>query len=169
MTRTLSAAYPPMASYDARQMETTAEDLAHYADFLAAALYVDDGALFTDFVTWTAGVLRARGVPDGAVPAALDVFAGELRDFPAPAASLPRRPPPSPARRSRAGDRTSRRRSPYGAERIDAITLPRSGPGHDGSLYDGAPFRSVSSLIQVRYPALPATIGVAMISGVSYE
>ncbi|GGS72798.1 cobalamin-binding protein [Planobispora rosea] len=80
--RALGAAYPPMASYDVRQLEATAEDLAHYADFLAAALYVDDSTLFTDFVTWTAGVLRARGVPAGAVRAALDVFAGELREFP---------------------------------------------------------------------------------------
>ncbi|WP_307827623.1 cobalamin B12-binding domain-containing protein [Planomonospora sp. ID82291] len=78
----LTAAHPPVASYSARQREATAEDLAHLADFLAAALYVDDARLFTEFVAWTAGVLRARGVPAASLAAGLEAFRGELRDFP---------------------------------------------------------------------------------------
>ncbi|MEV8637122.1 cobalamin-dependent protein [Streptosporangium sp. NPDC051023] len=79
---TLAAAYPPMAAYTARQLESTAEDLGHILDFLGAALYVDDARLFTDFISWTTGVLLARGVPVRAVEAGLRVFHGELRDFP---------------------------------------------------------------------------------------
>ncbi|GIH96118.1 B12-binding domain-containing protein [Planobispora siamensis] len=78
----LADAYPPMALYDERQMESTAEDMAHVADFLAAALYVDDVAVFTDFVTWTCGVLQARGVPPEALVRGLRVFRDQLREFP---------------------------------------------------------------------------------------
>ncbi|WP_307832572.1 cobalamin B12-binding domain-containing protein [Planomonospora sp. ID91781] len=80
--RALVAAHAPAASYSARQLESTAEDLAHLADFLAAALYVDDVSLFTEFVGWTAGVLRARGVPAASLAAGLAAFGRELRDFP---------------------------------------------------------------------------------------
>ncbi|GHE26300.1 cobalamin-binding protein [Streptosporangium violaceochromogenes] len=78
----LTRAYPPMASYDARRLDATAEDLGHLLDFLSSALYVDDTGLFADFVGWTAGVLRARRVPAGALEAGLRVFHDELRDFP---------------------------------------------------------------------------------------
>ncbi len=79
---TLTRAYPPMAAYTAQQLDSTAEDLGHILDFLAAALYVDDVELFTDFITWTGGVLLARGVPAGAVGMGLRAFHDELRDFP---------------------------------------------------------------------------------------
>lgn len=59
-----------------------AEDVAHLVDFLAAALYTDDRALLTGFVTWTAGVLRARGVPPLSLVPALDLLTAELHDFP---------------------------------------------------------------------------------------
>ncbi|MEU7984761.1 cobalamin-dependent protein [Streptosporangium canum] len=78
----LAGAYPPMAAYTAHQLDTTAEDLGHILDFLAAALYVDDVEVFTGFVTWTRGVLRARGVPARALEAGLRIFHDELRDFP---------------------------------------------------------------------------------------
>ncbi|WP_433235698.1 cobalamin B12-binding domain-containing protein [Streptosporangium sp. CA-135522] len=78
----LTAAWPPMAAYTAHQLDSTAEDLGHILDFLTAAVYVDDAQVFTDFITWTAGVLRARGVPAGAVKVGLRVFYDELRDFP---------------------------------------------------------------------------------------
>lgn len=61
----LAGAYPPMAAYSAHQLDSTAEDLGHILDFLAAALYVDDAAVFTGFITWTGGVLRARGSRPG--------------------------------------------------------------------------------------------------------
>ncbi|MFD8206788.1 B12-binding domain-containing protein [Streptomyces sp. NPDC059695] len=84
----LEAAVPAMASYTGRQRERTAEDIAHIVDFLAASLYADDAELFTRFVTWTAGILRARGVPDAALAAALDLLADAQYDFPRARAHL---------------------------------------------------------------------------------
>ncbi|CAL9608925.1 cobalamin B12-binding domain-containing protein [Streptomyces sp. enrichment culture] len=78
----LEQRFPPMRDYDADQRERTAEDLAHIVDFLAAALYVDDAEIFTGFLTWTAGILTARGVPARSLPPALDVLEEQLRDFP---------------------------------------------------------------------------------------
>ncbi|WP_447009839.1 cobalamin B12-binding domain-containing protein [Saccharothrix hoggarensis] len=73
---------PAMASYTELQRQHTAEDLAHIVDFFATALYTDDDALFTGFLTWTADVLGARGVPAGHLLPALALLATELHDFP---------------------------------------------------------------------------------------
>ncbi|MFT7841631.1 cobalamin-dependent protein [Saccharothrix sp. BKS2] len=73
---------PVMRDYTEAQRRHTAEDLAHIVDFLATALYTDDRGMFTGFITWTAGVLRARGVPAAFLVPALDLLAAELRDFP---------------------------------------------------------------------------------------
>ncbi|MFI5805955.1 B12-binding domain-containing protein [Streptomyces sp. NPDC051561] len=78
----LEEAFPAMRAYDDIQRERTAEDLAHIVDFLATALYLDDEALFTRFLTWTANILQARGVPAQSLPPALRLFARELKDFP---------------------------------------------------------------------------------------
>ncbi|MFF0482903.1 B12-binding domain-containing protein [Streptomyces sp. NPDC004435] len=79
---------PAMTGYTDRQRERTAEDIAHIVDFLGASLYVDDPELFTGFVTWTAGILRARGVPGDALIAALDLLADAQHDFPRARAHL---------------------------------------------------------------------------------
>jgi methanogenic corrinoid protein MtbC1 len=81
--RRLAIAYPPMASYDQRQTDATAEDMGHIVDFLAAALYVDDDHVFTDFVDWTIGVLQAREVPPYALKIGLQLYRDQLRDYPA--------------------------------------------------------------------------------------
>ncbi|MFD8591410.1 B12-binding domain-containing protein [Streptomyces sp. NPDC059637] len=73
---------PETRSYTSRQWESTAEDLAHIVDFLAASLYVDDERLFTDFVAWTAAVLSARGVPTASLAAGLRLLEGLLRGLP---------------------------------------------------------------------------------------
>ncbi|MEV3985672.1 cobalamin-dependent protein [Nonomuraea sp. NPDC049758] len=73
---------PAMADYTPRQRRHTAEDILHIVDFLATALYVDDPGLFTRFLTWTAGVLTARGVPAGTLMPALDLLGRRLEDFP---------------------------------------------------------------------------------------
>lgn len=73
---------PAMRSYTDLQRQHTAEDVAHTVDFLSAALYVDDPALFLDFLTWTAQILEARSVPARSLVPALELLAGELRDFP---------------------------------------------------------------------------------------
>ncbi|MBK3544940.1 B12-binding domain-containing protein [Streptomyces sp. MBT60] len=78
----LEDAFPPMRAYDDAQRDRTAEDLAHIVEFLATALYLDDEDLFTRFITWTAQILEARKVPARSLPPALDLLAGELKDFP---------------------------------------------------------------------------------------
>jgi len=84
----LIATYPPMAAYDQRQHDATAEDLGYIVDFLAAALYVGDETVFTDFVEWTAAVLEARSVPPVALQAGLRLVKEQLRDFPAASATI---------------------------------------------------------------------------------
>ncbi|MFF2230826.1 cobalamin B12-binding domain-containing protein [Streptomyces anulatus] len=78
----LEDAYPAMRSYNDLQRERTAEDLKHIVDFLATALYLDDEELFTWFITWTAQILQARGVPEMSLPPALVLLVRELGDFP---------------------------------------------------------------------------------------
>ncbi|MEU3844278.1 cobalamin-dependent protein [Streptomyces sp. NPDC028635] len=78
----LESRFPALRGYSDEQRERTAEDLAHIVGFLATALYVDDADLFTTFLTWTADVLDARGVPPHSLVVALDVLGGPLRDFP---------------------------------------------------------------------------------------
>jgi methanogenic corrinoid protein MtbC1 len=78
----LTAEYPRVRDYDQRQMDATAEDMGHIVDFLAAALYVSEPQIFTDFVEWTAGVLQARGVPAAALRAGLTLVRDQLRDYP---------------------------------------------------------------------------------------
>ena len=73
---------PAMRTYTDLQRQHTAEDLAHIVEFLAAALYVGDSELFTGFLSWTAGILTARGVPAASLVPALDLLEAELRDFP---------------------------------------------------------------------------------------
>ncbi|XVQ90171.1 cobalamin B12-binding domain-containing protein [Microbispora siamensis] len=84
----LREAYAPMGGYSARQLEHTAEDLGHIADFLIAAMYVHDAALFTDFVTWTCQVLVARKVPAESVVLGLGIFRDVLTDCPCARALL---------------------------------------------------------------------------------
>ncbi|MEV7807117.1 B12-binding domain-containing protein [Microbispora sp. NPDC088329] len=79
---TLREAHAPMGGYSERQLEHTSEDLEHIADFLIAAMYVDDASLFTDFVTWTCRVLVARNVPAESVVLGLRVFRDVLTDCP---------------------------------------------------------------------------------------
>ncbi|MFB9248660.1 B12-binding domain-containing protein [Sphaerisporangium melleum] len=80
--RALTTTYPPAAAYDERQREATIEDLGHIADHLATALYLDDVALFTDFVTYTCVLLAARHVPAVAVSVGLRLMRKELPELP---------------------------------------------------------------------------------------
>ncbi|GAA1912171.1 cobalamin B12-binding domain-containing protein [Streptomyces durmitorensis] len=84
----LEEAFPAMRAYSDSQREHTAEDLAHIVEFLATALYLGDEDLFTWFISWTAGILTARGVPAHSLPPALDILAHELKDFPRAARTL---------------------------------------------------------------------------------
>ena len=86
--RRLTADYPAVGRYDERQLDSTAEDLGHIADFLAASLYVGDDRIFTDFVEWTASVLSARQVPGVALRTGLRLVREQLHDYPTATAVL---------------------------------------------------------------------------------
>ncbi|RSN46951.1 cobalamin-binding protein [Streptomyces sp. WAC 04229] len=78
----LSDRLPAVRRYDDEQRDRTAEGLAHTVDFLAAALYVDDAELFTGFLTWTADILTARGVPGHSLLPALASLGEQLHGCP---------------------------------------------------------------------------------------
>ncbi|QDY09154.1 cobalamin B12-binding domain-containing protein [Micromonospora sp. HM134] len=78
----LRARMPAVGDYTPAQWDATTSDLGYIVDFLAAALYVDDAELFTDFVTWLVAILTSRGVPAGSVASTLGHYARILRDFP---------------------------------------------------------------------------------------
>ncbi|GGN66989.1 cobalamin-binding protein [Actinoplanes lobatus] len=84
----LTTAYPAAHEYDAAQTESTVEDIGHIVDFLAAALYVGEQEIFTDFIVWTSGVLASRGVPPAALRTGLRLIHDQLTDFPAAVAML---------------------------------------------------------------------------------
>jgi methanogenic corrinoid protein MtbC1 len=91
ISRTMAAlmqTYPMMREYNTRQLDASTEDVAHIVDFLAAALYVNETAIFTDFVAWTAGVLTARGVPPLALRSGLEAVRHQLGDFPSATAMV---------------------------------------------------------------------------------
>lgn len=116
----LESRYAPMRDYTEEQRERTAEDLAHIVDFLTAALYVDDDALFTEFLTWTGQVLAARGVPPRSLLLTLDVLGDLLGGFPRATGLLTRsaaavaRTWEDPAAPRRLPLRPGRRRPPVG-------------------------------------------------------
>ncbi|MFB4270379.1 B12-binding domain-containing protein [Nonomuraea sp. GTA35] len=78
----LTRRMPQLAGYTEQQLGRTAEDVAYLVDFLRAALYVDDPELFSSFVGWMTSVLAARGIPESAVPAALDALADRVTGYP---------------------------------------------------------------------------------------
>ncbi|MEV7230173.1 cobalamin B12-binding domain-containing protein [Polymorphospora sp. NPDC051019] len=80
--RDLTARVPSMADYTTAQFDSTVSDLGHIVDFLTAAVYVDDDALFTSFIAWMVEVLDSRKVPPHTLDRVLDVYAETLHDFP---------------------------------------------------------------------------------------
>lgn len=65
-----------------------ADDLGHLVDFLAAAVFVDDPALFDGFVRWVGSVAIPTGLRLGEVGPVLDALAAALADSPRTAALL---------------------------------------------------------------------------------
>ena len=78
----LTARFPVISSYSAVQAEATVDDLGHILDFLAAAVYVDDDTLFTEFLDWLVDLLRVRRVPVATVTDTVGHYAAELADLP---------------------------------------------------------------------------------------
>ncbi|MEU6077141.1 cobalamin-dependent protein [Micromonospora sp. NPDC047074] len=74
--------HPSARDYTPNQLDSTVSDLGHIVDFLAAALYVDDGTLFTEFVDWLVEILTSRGVPAPVLGSTLEHYGRVLRDFP---------------------------------------------------------------------------------------
>ncbi|MGK5740813.1 B12-binding domain-containing protein [Micromonospora sp. URMC 103] len=71
-------------------VDATVSDLGYMVDFLAAALYVDDGSLFTEFVQWLLPVLTSRRVPAEVLGWTLEHYGRMLHDFPRAARYLDR-------------------------------------------------------------------------------
>lgn len=63
----LATRFAALQSYSAWQVARTREDLGHILDFLGAALFVDDPAIFSRFTGWLQAVLVARGVDERAL------------------------------------------------------------------------------------------------------
>ncbi|MFE6164862.1 B12-binding domain-containing protein [Streptomyces sp. NPDC056486] len=78
----VEAGFPEMRRYSELQRERTIEDIDFIVSYLATAVYVDDPALFTRFITWTADILAARNVPPRCLVPALDSLLTQLKDFP---------------------------------------------------------------------------------------
>jgi hypothetical protein len=70
----LSADYPPMASFNDSQLARTKEDLACITQFIAAARLLADRTVLTEILDWLRTLLANRGVP----PMALDAGLGAL-------------------------------------------------------------------------------------------
>lgn len=71
----LTAAYPPMTTYNSEQLARTKEDLAFITQFIAAARLVNDPIVLADMLDWLRTLLATRGVPPVAVAAGLNVLA----------------------------------------------------------------------------------------------
>ncbi|MGN6606628.1 MAG: cobalamin-dependent protein [Jatrophihabitans sp.] len=74
----MMADVPTVARYNAYQRGRAEEDLEHILDFLAAALYVDDASVFTEFIDWLREVLTARGVPTTTLVEGLQIVSAVL-------------------------------------------------------------------------------------------
>ncbi|MFI7600289.1 B12-binding domain-containing protein [Actinoplanes sp. NPDC049681] len=79
--RRLRVAYPELTA-EGNPLDMTVTDLGYIVDHLAAAAYIGDPALFTDFTGWLASVLGSRGIPADSVEMALTELGRLLRDHP---------------------------------------------------------------------------------------
>jgi hypothetical protein len=86
-----------LTRFSPAEVDATVADLGYIVDSLAAAVYVDDGSLFGEFVSWMSTVLTSRGVPLHTVGLTFDVMADRLRDFPRARAFLREAAPPPAA------------------------------------------------------------------------
>jgi methanogenic corrinoid protein MtbC1 len=88
--RELAGRSPLVAAYTSEQLARTREDIGHIVAFLAAALYVEDERIMSEFVGWLREVLTTRGVPAAAVDAGLDAVAAAVAELPLASAVLHR-------------------------------------------------------------------------------
>lgn len=76
----LAARYPPLAHYTAWQLARTRDDFGYIIRFTEASILAADDTIVTDFATWLASVLAARGLPDRIVPLSIGVLRDCLPD-----------------------------------------------------------------------------------------
>ncbi|AHH97678.1 cobalamin B12-binding domain-containing protein [Kutzneria albida] len=79
-------AYFPLTSDDDPRYDTAVDDLSHTLDFLAAAVYLDEPGLFTEFLAWTAEVRLSREISLRTIPHALGALEPALDNCPRTAA-----------------------------------------------------------------------------------
>ncbi|MGW7402150.1 cobalamin B12-binding domain-containing protein [Streptomyces sp. NPDC054833] len=84
----LGERYPRLRDPGAEHAEAVLEDLGRLPDIVAAANYVDDPRVLTDYLSFGAAFLHARGVPTAALGAALAALSGPLGGLPRAAAHL---------------------------------------------------------------------------------
>jgi hypothetical protein len=77
--RSLSAGYPPAASFNEKQLARAREQLVTITRFTAAARLVDDQTVLTEMLDWLRTFLTSRGVPAAALTAALSALAPIIR------------------------------------------------------------------------------------------
>jgi methanogenic corrinoid protein MtbC1 len=70
--------FPPIGTYDARQLSRTREDLAQILTHTRIALWAGDTTVLTEMLAWLDRVLEARGVEEDAVNAGLRALHGTL-------------------------------------------------------------------------------------------
>ncbi|MFE1750977.1 cobalamin B12-binding domain-containing protein [Streptomyces anandii] len=80
--------YPWLSEPGARHAEAVMEDLNRLPDVVAAANYVDDPLVLTDYLSFAAQFLNARGVPTAVLGSALATLSEPLRGLPRTAAHL---------------------------------------------------------------------------------
>ncbi|UXY32179.1 cobalamin B12-binding domain-containing protein [Streptomyces sp. HUAS TT20] len=80
--------YPRLCDPGAEHAEAVLEDLGRIPDVLAAANYVDDPRVLTDYLSFGVAFLHARGMPTSALGLALGILSGPLGDLPRASAHL---------------------------------------------------------------------------------
>lgn len=78
----LAATMPAVASYTEGVREQTRFDLEHVLEMACVSLLVDDPSLLREQDAWLRGVLRARGVPAGALPRGVEALVTTRPDGP---------------------------------------------------------------------------------------
>ncbi|WP_407552193.1 cobalamin-dependent protein [Streptomyces sp. Pv4-95] len=78
----LHARHPVLRDPTDQEYDATTANLSHLLDSLAAAVFVDDTQLFTDFLSFATSFLTARSLPSDRLVTVLETLAELLRDSP---------------------------------------------------------------------------------------
>jgi methanogenic corrinoid protein MtbC1 len=84
----VSERFPRLRDPAARHDKAVLEEFGRLPDFVAAANYVDDPQVLTEYLSFAAEFVHARGVPTTTLGAALEALAGRLGGLPRAAQHL---------------------------------------------------------------------------------